>query len=192
MSDGRAAYHSRCGVIESLVGDIVRMDTDAIVNAANTSLLGGGGVDGAIHRAAGPELEFACRMLNGCKVGEAKITKGFRLAARFIIHTVGPVWRGGRAGEDEALASCYRSSIELAQKHGVASLAFPAVSTGIYGFPPERAALIAVRSVKRFAEGGAGSVRRVVFCSFTAEARKHMLAALSAEAVPYSSAGDPV
>ena len=172
--------------------DITTLRVDAIVNAANPSLLGGGGVDGAIHRAAGPELLAECRTLGGCATGDARITHAYLLPARHVIHTVGPVWRGGRAGEDEALASCYRSSIELAQKHGVASLAFPAVSTGIYGFPPERAALIAVRSVKRFAEGGAGSVRRVVFCSFTAEARKHMLAALSAEAVPYLSAGDPV
>ena len=134
-------------------GDITRLHVDAIVNAANTSLLGGGGVDGAIHRAAGPELLEACRKLGGCQTGAVKATPGFRLPAKWVFHAVGPVWHGGGHGEDELLAGCYRGAIELAAKHNVRSIAFPAISTGIYGFPSDRAARIAVESVKSHADG---------------------------------------
>jgi O-acetyl-ADP-ribose deacetylase len=133
--------------ISIIVGDITEQDVDAIVNATNTTLLGGGGVDGAIHRAAGPELLGECRALGGCQTGEAKITKGYRLPARFVIHTVGPVWNGGRQGEDELLASCYQNSLALAESHGVTTVAFPAISTGAYGFPLARATLIAIKTV---------------------------------------------
>ena len=153
-------------------GDITRLDVDAIVNAANRTLLGGGGVDGAIHRAAGPELRAACAKLGGCETGNAKITPGFRLPARYVIHTVGPVWGGGERGEDRLLANCYRISFALARDHGLTSIAYPAISTGAYGFPPDRAARIALRTVLA-ALAEAGSIERVVFCCFGAESRKH-------------------
>src|SRR4051795_8047046 len=152
--------------IALVAGDIPRLRVDAIVNAANSSLLGGGGVDGAIHRAAGPELVAECRMLHGCKTGNAKITRGYRLKARHVIHTVGPVWNGGTLGEDDLLASCYRRSMELCQKHGLASVAFPAISTGIYRFPAERAAGIALRTVVDTLPA-APTVVQVVFCCFS-------------------------
>jgi O-acetyl-ADP-ribose deacetylase (regulator of RNase III) len=165
--------------IEIVEGDITRLAVDAIVNAANRSLLGGGGVDGAIHSAAGAELLDACRKLGGCATGEAKITPGFRLPARFVIHTVGPVWGGGERGEDRLLASCYRNALVRADEHGLASIAYPAISTGAYGFPPDRAANIAMQTVlAALAEGTA--VERIVFCCFGAESLRHHHAALAA------------
>ncbi|MFQ6675229.1 MAG: O-acetyl-ADP-ribose deacetylase [Fidelibacterota bacterium] len=136
--------------IEIVQGDITKMSVDAVVNAANRTLLGGGGVDGAIHRAAGPGLKEECRTVGGCETGEARITGGYNLPARWVIHTVGPVWRGGDREEDELLASCYRSCFDLALKHGVNSIAFPAISTGAYGFPLERATRIALEETFRF------------------------------------------
>ncbi len=152
--------------LEVIVADITSLSVDAIVNAANTSLLGGGGVDGAIHRAAGPELLAECRRLHGCKTGDAKITRGYRLPARHVIHAVGPVWHGGSQGEEEALASCYRRAIELCQTHGLASIAFPAISTGVYRFPADRAADIAV-STTVDALVAAPAVSRIIFCCFS-------------------------
>lgn len=152
--------------LQSLQADITQLDVDAIVNAANTSLMGGGGVDGAIHRAAGQELVAECMTLNGCPTGEARITKGYRLKARHVIHTVGPVWHGGRNGEQELLQSCYRNSLELAAKHGLQSIAFPCISTGVYRFPADQAAEIAVGSVRQFLETPS-SIQTVIFCCFS-------------------------
>ena len=148
-------------------GDITKFSVDAIVNAANTSLLGGGGVDGAIHRAAGPELEFACRMLRGCKTGEAKITPGFRLPAQYIIHTVGPVWRGGANGEAELLANCYRSVFACVASHDLKTVAFPAISTGVYRFPIDPATEIALRETENFLAQNE-TLEKVVFVCFDA------------------------
>ena len=139
--------------IEIVRGDITKLDVDAIVNAANTTLLGGGGVDGAIHRAAGPELLAECRTLGGCRPGEAKITRGYRLPARFVIHTVGPVWRGGKHGEPETLANCYRNSMKLAVENETRTIAFPAISCGAYGYPIEEAARIALENDPRISRG---------------------------------------
>ena len=147
--------------------DITTLEVDAIVNAANRSLLGGGGVDGAIHRAAGPELLEACRVLAGCEVGDAKITPGFRLPARYVIHTVGPVWHGGTSGEAEKLASCYRRSLEVAQENGVKTIAFPAISTGVYGYPIEAATRIAVETVALYLAQQDNELE-VTFCCFSA------------------------
>lgn len=138
--------------LEVIKGDITKVEAEAIVNAANNSLLGGGGVDGAIHHAAGPELLEECIKLNGCKTGEAKITKGYRLPAKYVIHTVGPVWYGGNRGEDEMLAACYRNSLQLAKYYGLKTIAFPSISTGVYRFPVARAADIAIGEIKRFLE----------------------------------------
>jgi O-acetyl-ADP-ribose deacetylase len=150
--------------IEVLETDITTLDVDAIVNAANSSLLGGGGVDGAIHRAAGPELLQECRALNGCPTGEAKITKGCKLTAKWVIHAVGPVWNGGGNNEDELLANCYRNSFALAAKYGIASIAFPAISTGVYSFPLERATRIAVREMHAALEKNPAITRVVCAC----------------------------
>jgi O-acetyl-ADP-ribose deacetylase (regulator of RNase III) len=160
----------RSGRLEVLQGDITRLEVDAIVNAANASLLGGGGVDGAIHRAAGPGLLDECRRLGGARPGEARLTGGHRLPARFVVHAVGPVWRGGGAGEDALLASCYRESLRLAREAGAASIAFPAISTGAYGFPIERATRLAIDEVARGLD--ADAALRVVLCTFSGADRQ--------------------
>ena len=168
--------HGKISVIE---GDITQQRVDAIVNAANESLLGGGGVDGAIHRAAGPELLAECRTLGGCPTGLAVITHGYRLPARWVIHTVGPVWHGGEANEDALLASCYRNSLALAAQHSLHTVAFPAISTGAYGFPLEQATRIAVTEVKKFLEQDT-SIEEVIFVCFEAATYGVYRAVLSA------------
>ena len=159
-------------LIEVVHGDITALALDAIVNAANSSLLGGGGVDGAIHRAAGPELLASCRALGGCPTGEARITPGFRLPARWVIHTVGPVWYGGQRGEPERLAACYRNSLALAEVHHLADIAFPAISCGVYGYPLEAAAQIAVSELRRPRPPGS-SLRRALLVAFSADMAEH-------------------
>ncbi len=153
--------------MKAIQADITTLEVDAIVNAANSSLLGGGGVDGSIHRAAGPDLVHECRLLGGCKTGQAKITRGYNLKAHYVIHTVGPVWQDGLHGENEKLASCYRSSLELAVHHGLSSIAFPSISTGIFGYPKEEAAALAVQTVREFLRQSPHEID-VTFCCFSA------------------------
>ena len=166
----------RARVIEA---DITTLTVDVVVNAANESLLGGGGVDGAIHRAAGPELLAECRTLGGCETGGAKITRGYRLKAKHVIHAVGPVWGGGDKGEEDSLASCYRAALALAAEHHLTSLAFPAISTGIYRFPPDRAARIAVGTVVAELAASQRGIEQVVFCCFARDAADHHLNAFA-------------
>ena len=165
--------------LDVCVADITTLAADAIVNAANRTLLGGGGVDGAIHRAAGPELLAECRTLGGCETGLAKITRGYRLPAKHVIHAVGPVWRGGHTGEEDLLASCYRTALDLAAAHSLVSIAFPAISTGVYAFPADRAARIAVGTVAAQLAASDRGIRHVAFCCFAQGAADHHLTAFA-------------
>jgi len=165
--------------LEVVVADITTLAVDAIVNAANMRLKRGGGVDGAIHRAAGPELQAECDTLGGCPTGSAKITRGYRLPAKHVIHAVGPVWGGGDKGEDDLLASCYRTALTLAAEHRLASLAFPAISTGVYGYPADRAARIAVGTVVSELSAAPRGIARVVFCCFAQESAQHHMNAFA-------------
>lgn len=160
-------------LLEIHVADITTLDVDVIVNAANTSLLGGGGVDGAIHRAAGPELLAECKTLGGCATGSAKITKGYRLKARAVVHAVGPVWHGGGSDEETPLAGCYRTALDLAAEHGLSSIAYPAISTGIYRFPADRAARVAVGTVASEVAANPRGIARVIFCCFSQDSAEH-------------------
>jgi len=169
--------------VTAITGNIAHCDVDAIVNAANSSLLGGGGVDGAIHRAAGPELVHECRLLGGCKTGQAKITGGYRLPARHIIHTVGPVWRGGGNGEAELLASCHSAALALARKHDLRTVAFPAISTGRYAYPLDQAAKVAASTVAKELADACGAFDRITFVCFEEAATAIYAAAISARAV---------
>jgi O-acetyl-ADP-ribose deacetylase (regulator of RNase III) len=165
--------------LDIIVGDITTLDVDAIVNAANKRLLGGGGVDGAIHRAAGPQLREECATLGGCETGDAKITRGYRLKARHVIHAVGPVWNGGGHDEDALLAGCYRRALELAGANRLASIAFPAISTGVYHFPADRAARIAVGTVAAELAGDPSGITNVIFCCFSPDSAEHHKAAFA-------------
>jgi O-acetyl-ADP-ribose deacetylase (regulator of RNase III) len=171
--------HAGDAHLEVVVADITTLDVDAIVNAANRTLLGGGGVDGAIHRAAGPELLAECQTLHGCDTGSAKITRGYRLKARHVIHAVGPVWGGGAQGEPDLLASCYRTALALAAEHGLRSIAFPAISTGVYRFPADLAARIAVGTVASELAAASRGIDRAVFCCFSAESAGHHINAFA-------------
>jgi O-acetyl-ADP-ribose deacetylase (regulator of RNase III) len=164
--------------VEIFRGDLTKLDVDAIVNAANTTLLGGGGVDGAIHRAAGPQLIAECRTLDGCRPGEAKITRGYRLPARFVIHTVGPVWRGGKQGEPETLANCYRNALRIGLETRIKTIAFPAISCGVYGYPVNEAAAVAVSTVREELRRQP-SIDRVIFVAFGDDVHRAIAAALS-------------
>jgi O-acetyl-ADP-ribose deacetylase (regulator of RNase III) len=181
MPDATSLLTAEVGAarLEICVADITTLTVDAIVNAANRSLLGGGGVDGAIHRAAGPELLAECQTLGGCATGAAKITRGYRLSARHVIHAVGPVWNGGGEGEEELLASCYRTALDLVAAHRLRSVAFPAISTGIYRFPPDLAARIAVATVAAELAASPRAIERVVFCCFAQGAADHHSAAFA-------------
>ena len=165
--------------LDICVADITTLDVEAIVNAANRTLLGGGGVDGAIHRAAGPELKRECETLGGCETGSAKITRGYRLKAKHVIHAVGPVWSGGNKREDELLASCYRTALSLASQHRLKALAFPTISTGVYSFPPARAARVAVATVVSDLSAAPGTIAHVVFCCFSPESAEHHISAFN-------------
>lgn len=166
--------------LEIHVADITTLDVDAIVNAANSSLLGGGGVDGAIHRAAGPQLLAECRTLGGCETGSAKITQGYRLKAKAVIHAVGPVWRGGGSDEEALLASCYRTALDLAAEHRLRSIAYPAISTGVYRFPSDRAARIAVGTVASELTANPRAIERVIFCCFSTDSAEYYKDAFAA------------
>ncbi|PZQ17040.1 MAG: O-acetyl-ADP-ribose deacetylase [Ancylobacter novellus] len=166
--------------VEVLIADITRLEVDAIVNAANRSLQGGGGVDGAIHQAAGEELRAECETLGGCEAGGAKMTGGYKLPARHVIHAVGPIWFGGHSGEEEQLAGCYAAALKLAADAGLSSIAFSSIATGVYGFPPDRAAEIAVETTMRELDN-APSIRRVVFCCYSEKSARHHLDAIEAQ-----------